>query len=70
MNEQLPLAIRQANEILDKANLLSEKLKDMAYASSQQGVSGVDPLIFALTIFILACFVGYYVVWKPRLSLH
>ena len=34
--------------------------------------SGVfyDPFLISLTIFILACFVGYYVVWKVTPSLH
>ena len=30
----------------------------------------VDPFIFALTIFVLACFVGYYVVWRVTPALH
>ena len=32
--------------------------------------AGVDPLIFAITVFVLACFVGYYVVWKVTPALH
>ena len=31
---------------------------------------GVDPFIFGLTVFVLACFVGYYVVWKVTPALH
>lgn len=30
----------------------------------------ITPLITLLTIFILACFVGYYVVWKVTPALH
>ena len=30
----------------------------------------IDPFIFRLTIFILAIFVGYYVVWSVTPSLH
>ena len=30
----------------------------------------IDPLIFRLSIFILAIFVGYYVVWSVTPSLH
>lgn len=33
-------------------------------------MSGVDPLIFGLTIFALACFVGYFVVWRVTPALH
>jgi NAD(P) transhydrogenase subunit alpha len=32
--------------------------------------AAVDPLIFGLTVFVLACFVGYYVVWKVTPALH
>ena len=30
----------------------------------------IDPFIFRLSIFILAIFVGYYVVWRVTPSLH
>ncbi len=30
----------------------------------------VDPLIFRFTIFVLAVFVGYYVVWSVTPALH
>ena len=35
-----------------------------------QGNSNIDPLVYAVTIFTLACFIGYYVVWKVTPSLH
>lgn len=31
---------------------------------------GVDPFVFGLTAFILACFIGYFVVWKVTPALH
>lgn len=31
---------------------------------------GVDPFIFGITVFVLACFVGYYVVWRVTPALH
>ncbi|MCI5050412.1 MAG: proton-translocating transhydrogenase family protein [Rickettsiales bacterium] len=31
---------------------------------------GVDPFVFGLFVFVLACFVGYYVVWKVTPALH
>jgi NAD(P) transhydrogenase subunit alpha len=39
-----------------------------AFAST--GAEGVDPLIFRLAIFVLAIFVGYYVVWSVTPALH
>ena len=32
--------------------------------------AGVDPFMFGLTVFVLACFVGYYVVWRVTPALH
>ncbi|MBM3510773.1 MAG: NAD(P) transhydrogenase subunit alpha [Alphaproteobacteria bacterium] len=31
---------------------------------------GVDPFVFRLSIFVLAVFVGYYVVWSVTPALH
>ena len=33
-------------------------------------MTSVDPFIFAFTVFVLACFVGYHVVWKVTPALH
>jgi NAD(P) transhydrogenase subunit alpha len=34
------------------------------------GVGGVDPLVGLFTVFVLAVFVGYYVVWNVTSALH
>jgi NAD(P) transhydrogenase subunit alpha len=39
-------------------------------AIAAQGQVGVDPFVLGLMVFILACFVGYYVVWKVTPALH
>ena len=31
---------------------------------------GADPLVIAVTVFVLAVFVGYYVVWSVTPALH
>ena len=33
-------------------------------------MEAVDPFVFQLTIFVLAIFVGYYVVWSVTPALH
>ena len=33
-------------------------------------MEAVDPVVFQLTIFVLAIFVGYYVVWSVTPALH
>ncbi len=32
--------------------------------------SGISPTVFLLAIFVMACFVGYYVVWSVTPALH
>lgn len=39
-------------------------------ASSAAASVGVDPIVFQLAIFVLAIFVGYYVVWSVTPALH
>jgi len=39
-------------------------------AFAQEGGDATDPLIFRLAIFVLAIFVGYYVVWSVTPALH
>jgi len=34
------------------------------------GATGVSPIVFQLAIFVLAIFVGYYVVWSVTPALH
>ena len=72
MKEELTKAAAKASEISDKAHALVTKLQEISIASqsAEQNINGVDPLVFAITIFTLACFVGYYVVWKVTPSLH
>jgi NAD(P) transhydrogenase subunit alpha len=41
-----------------------------APAFAQEAAGAVDPLIFRLAIFVLAVFVGYYVVWSVTPALH
>ncbi len=33
-------------------------------------ITPIDPFIFAFTVFVLACFIGYHVVWKVTPALH
>lgn len=66
----LPIAIKQAREIADSASNLSDQLQEISNAPVEQIAGGVDPFIFAITVFTLACFVGYYVVWKVTPALH
>jgi len=72
MQTNLPLIIQKANEIEIATHSLVAKLKDFALADEALHCSNVtiDPTLFAYTVFILACFIGYYVVWKVTPALH
>jgi H+-translocating NAD(P) transhydrogenase subunit alpha len=60
--------LSQATEAVRQA---AESLPDAAGAIAH-GASGgaVDPFVFRLAIFVLAIFVGYYVVWSVTPALH
>jgi len=53
---------------------MSAEMQPMAEAAGgvAHAVSGgaIDPFVFQLSIFILAIFVGYYVVWSVTPALH
>lgn len=66
----IPIVVKQARELAESAATLSGELQQLALAPVESSSSGVDPFIFAITVFTLACFVGYYVVWKVTPALH
>jgi len=51
-----------AQEIAAGAKGIAEAANPVAQAA--------EPFLFLLTIFLLACFVGYYVVWNVTPALH
>lgn len=59
---------QKAQNLAQQAAELAEDVNAMQLQLQQQG--GIDPFIFGLTVFVLACFVGYYVVWKVTPALH
>jgi len=64
---------QRAGELAGNARTLSNNLDLLANqvgAMSTQAVAGGGDLVFHLTVFALACFVGYYVVWRVTPALH
>ena len=55
-------------EITNKSDELVAKITQLSYQVANSG--GVSPFIFGFSIFILACFVGYFVVWRVTPALH
>jgi len=69
--EAARLATEAANEAVAKANSANEAAQlAMSQAQMIVGDNMVDPFVFRLAIFVLAIFVGYYVVWSVTPALH
>lgn len=58
----------QVQQLAREANALAQDAIAIQQQASQSQM--VDPFVFMLTVFVLACFVGYYVVWKVTPALH
>ncbi len=54
---------------LAQATLPVEAVADGA-AAAAHAATGIDPFVFRFAIFVLAIFVGYYVVWSVTPALH
>ncbi|MAZ83983.1 MAG: NAD(P) transhydrogenase subunit alpha [Hoeflea sp.] len=66
-------AVEKLNEAVDAVNaaVASQGMADAAGAAAHAATGGaIDPFIFRLAIFVLAIFVGYYVVWSVTPALH
>ncbi len=63
----------QLRELRDQAQQMAAEAADSAQtalAAAQTDGGGQDFLTVGLTVFVLACFVGYYVVWRVTPALH
>ena len=64
------------SQFSDEADRLAQRANDLAAHAHalMTGTSGVvtevEPFVFLLAIFLMACFVGYYVVWNVTPALH
>ena len=66
-------------QLADEANRLAQRANELAYQARLMAdgaglphvtAEAVEPVIFLLAIFLMACFVGYYVVWNVTPALH
>ncbi len=59
----------QASALSVRAAELAEQARHMAVVAAP-AAQAVEPFIFLLAVFLMACFVGYYVVWNVTPALH
>ena len=63
-------------QLAEEADRLAQRANELAahahalLASSSPAATAVEPFLFLLAIFLMACFVGYYVVWNVTPALH
>lgn len=70
--------LEQAQSLQEQASALAEKAGELAQQAAALGgpaaeaaaATGGTPFIVLFTAFVLACFVGYYVVWSVTPALH
>ena len=65
-------AAEAARDAAEKAQTYADQASLIAKAAGSAGaaVAGIDPFVFQFAIFVLAIFVGYYVVWSVTPALH
>jgi NAD(P) transhydrogenase subunit alpha len=65
--EQSRAAAEAAQRAADSAQSVADQIA-LAVSTASQGA--IDPTVFRFAIFVLAIFVGYYVVWSVTPALH
>ncbi len=73
INDTIDQIVDQIRELGDQAKELAAEAAEAAQAAAGAAPvhsGGQDFLTVGLTVFVLACFVGYYVVWRVTPALH
>ena len=70
--DQAKSAAQLARESAEAAENYSDAVTTAVHAASEVMAmgGGIDPFVFRLSIFVMAIFVGYYVVWSVTAALH
>jgi len=77
MEDQKPSLTQQATDLANQATDLANQAATLAVKASDPVVTdmatqahGDSFFLSGLTVFVLACFIGYYVVWRVTPALH
>jgi NAD(P) transhydrogenase subunit alpha len=66
--------VQSAATLSDRARALADDVQALALnaklMAAQGGTTPLDHAVVGLTVFVLACFIGYYVVWRVTPALH
>ena len=74
MEEQKPSLTEQAADLANQATDLANQAATLAVKASEPAIETAAHsdsfFLSGLTVFVLACFIGYYVVWRVTPALH
>ena len=65
--EQSRNAANAAREAADSAQAIADQIAEVVGVAT---AGAIDPTVFRFAIFVLAIFIGYYVVWSVTPALH
>jgi H+-translocating NAD(P) transhydrogenase subunit alpha len=68
--ERLEQALEQLDGATGDPRAIADSRRGRAERRRARTRGGVDPFVFRFAIFVLAIFVGYYVVWSVTPALH
>jgi NAD(P) transhydrogenase subunit alpha len=68
LSERAQDLAKEAERLSEGASALAGDAARLVIETSQ--AQGLDPLVFGITVLVLAVFVGYYVVWRVTPALH
>ena len=66
--EQSATLVNKAAELAEEAAALVQQAMRLAMPGAD--TAGGDPFLFLFTVFVLAVFIGFYVVWSVTPALH
>ena len=66
-SQAMDQALQQLNDAVNAVTTAAAHAPEAASAATS---GAIDPFVFQLAIFVLAIFVGYYVVWSVTPALH
>jgi len=61
--------VQEAQNLAERAQALAVQAKLLTASAAAIGPA-VEPFVFLFSVFLMACFVGYYVVWNVTPALH
>jgi len=69
LSQQADSLSAQAAQLAGQLRLMTSSVASDTVALAPLGTA-VEPFVFLLAVFLMACFVGYYVVWNVTPALH